>query len=160
MKAGTDPSDVGSCRLSPSPADLRVAFCASKAVHRWHFDPLTWKLDENASVHIWKVSCLVSLHTSAVLEARGVLGDGHGSCNAYVKVCTAATAHSWRGHAKYMSLYFPSHILRLASSPMAIPGTGRRPVWSPAATTPSSCKPSPCERSIKVDQIDPNAGLS
>lgn len=158
MKADTDPSDVGSCRLSPSPANLRVAFCASKAVRRWHFDPLTWKLDENASVHIWKVSCLVSLHTSAVLEARGVLGDGHGSCNAYVKVCTAATAHSCEAMQNICAFTFPP-ILRLASSPMAIPGTGRRPVWSPAATTPSSFKPSPCERSIKVDQIDPNARL-
>lgn len=37
----------------------------------------------------------VCLHGSAVLEARGVLEEGHGSCNAYVKVCTAATARTW-----------------------------------------------------------------
>lgn len=37
----------------------------------------------------------VCLHGSAVLEARGVLEEGRGSCNAYVKVCRAATARTW-----------------------------------------------------------------
>ncbi|XP_056875888.1 regulator of G-protein signaling 3a isoform X3 [Takifugu flavidus] len=50
-------------------------------------------------------------------------------------------------------------MLRLASSPTVIPGTGRRPAWSPTVATPSSYKPSPCERSIKFDPIDANAAF-
>lgn len=141
-------ADTRFLTLAPlNPANLRVCFCLFDSVYLWHFDPLTWKFDERASVHVWKHFLCRSVCTRLQfwrLEAS----------------CRRVTGHVMLmlRHVQVQRLLL-ERPCKLYETGFSVLSSGR-PLpwwWSQRQTehlygsaVPFSCKPSPCERLRKL----------